>query len=147
MHQVLLLCELTLSACPPDGNTLLCDISTGVLCLKVSGKQFLTPSTYWNQGDRALGDMPFWINSDVRRWARSCLQCQRAKIHNHTAALSQPLMLILIGSTSTISPLRYLLTCVDCFVNFYCRLHSGNSGSCFSADMDCLFQDCYNNNH
>ena len=28
----------------------------------------------------------FWpgMNADVRRWARSCLQCQRAKVHRHT---------------------------------------------------------------
>ena len=26
------------------------------------------------------------VNSDVRRWARSCLQCQRAEVHCHTVA-------------------------------------------------------------
>ena len=26
------------------------------------------------------------VNSDVRRWACSCLQCQRAKVHRHTVA-------------------------------------------------------------
>ena len=24
------------------------------------------------------------VNADVRRWARACLQCQRAKVHHHT---------------------------------------------------------------
>ena len=24
------------------------------------------------------------VNADVRRWARSCIQCQRAKVHKHT---------------------------------------------------------------
>ena len=26
------------------------------------------------------------INSDVRKWARSCLQCQRSKVHRHTTS-------------------------------------------------------------
>ena len=31
----------------------------------------------------------FWpgMNADIRRWARSCLQCQKAKVHRHTTTL------------------------------------------------------------
>ena len=28
------------------------------------------------------------INTDVRKWARTCLQCQRAKVHRHVATLA-----------------------------------------------------------
>eukprot|EP00731_Ephydatia_muelleri_P016142 Em0009g566a len=65
------------------------------------------------------------INSDVRRWARSCVQCQRAKIQRHT---STPLSsfpnpdvrfdvvhIDLVGPLPPSKGFTYLLTCVDRF--------------------------------
>ena len=68
------------------------------------------------------------INIDVRKWARSCLQCQRAKIHRHTTA---PLATFvtpdarfdrvhvdLVGPLPPSNGCVYLLTCVDCFTRW-----------------------------
>ena len=63
------------------------------------------------------------INSDVRRWTRSCIQCQRAKIQRHTAApLStyptpnarfDVVHIDLVGPLPSSRGYTYLLTCID----------------------------------
>ena len=68
------------------------------------------------------------INSDVRRWTRSCLQCQRAKIHRHTAtpisSFPTPdvrfdvVHLDLVGPLPPSRGYTYLLTCVDRFTRW-----------------------------
>ena len=65
------------------------------------------------------------INTDVRRWARTCVQCQRAKIqrHSHTPLSSFPvpdarfdvIHIDLVGPLPTARGFTYLLTCVDRF--------------------------------
>ena len=63
------------------------------------------------------------INSDVRRWTRSCIQCQRAKIqrHSNTPLSSFPtpdarfdvVHIDLVGPLPPSRGFTYLLTCVD----------------------------------
>ena len=68
------------------------------------------------------------INSDVRRWTRSCLQCQRAKVQRHThAPLStfpnpdarfDVIHIDLVGPLPPSRGFTYLLTCVDRFTRW-----------------------------
>ena len=63
------------------------------------------------------------INADVRRWTRTCIPCQRAKINKHTTApLSSfpiPNTRFVVVHINLVGPLpssqgySYLLTCVD----------------------------------
>ena len=63
------------------------------------------------------------INTDVRRWTRSCIQCQRAKIHRHSttplSSFSTPDTRLSVVHVDIVGPLppshgyTYLLTCVD----------------------------------
>ena len=63
------------------------------------------------------------INSDVRRWTRSCIQCQRAKVHRHTltplSSFPTPNARFEVVHIDIVGPLppshcyTYLLTCVD----------------------------------
>ena len=68
------------------------------------------------------------IKSDVRRWAQSCLQCQRSKVQRHTiaplATFSTPdarFDMVHIDIVGPLPPSRgftYLLTCVDRFTRW-----------------------------
>ena len=68
------------------------------------------------------------INSDVRKWAHSCVQCQRAKVHRHTttplATFATPdarfdqIHLDLVGPLPPSQGYIYLLTCVDRFTRW-----------------------------
>ena len=68
------------------------------------------------------------INADVRRWTRSCVQCQRAKIQRHsTAPLSSfpppdarfdVIHIDLVGPLPPSQGFTYLLTCVDRFTRW-----------------------------
>ena len=65
------------------------------------------------------------INADVRRWARSCTQCQRSKIQRHTVtplssfttpdARFDTVHIDLVGPLPPSRGFTYLLTCVDRF--------------------------------
>ena len=65
---------------------------------------------------------------DVRRWARSCLQCQRTKVHQHTVAprgtFATPdarfdhVHIDLVGPLPPCKGYSYLLTCVDRFTRW-----------------------------
>ena len=75
---------------------LLCDVSTGTPRPYVPSKFrraiFDSLHSLSHPGIRATQKLItarfIWpnINSDVRKWARSCLQCQRSKVHRHTAS-------------------------------------------------------------
>ena len=64
------------------------------------------------------------INSDVRHWTRSCVQCQRARINRHTTAplSSFPtpdarfdvIHINFVGPLPSSQRFTYLLTCIDC---------------------------------
>ena len=68
------------------------------------------------------------INADVRRWTRSCVQCQRAKIQRHsTAPLASfripdarfdVIHIDLVGPLPSSHGYTYLLTCVDRFTRW-----------------------------
>ena len=68
------------------------------------------------------------INSDVRRWARTCLQCQRSKIQRHTvtpiSTVATPdarfdyIHLDIVGPLPRSNGFTYLLTCMDCFTRY-----------------------------
>ena len=68
------------------------------------------------------------MNADVRRWARSCLQCQRAKVHRHTTTplgtFNTPdvrfdhVHIDLVGPLPTSQGCTYLLTSVDRFTRW-----------------------------
>ena len=68
------------------------------------------------------------INSDVRRWARTCTRCQRSKVQRHTnaplATFTTPdarfdhVHLDLVGPLPPSDGCTYLLTCVDRFTRW-----------------------------
>jgi len=72
----------------------------------------------------------FWpgMNADIRKWTRSCLQCQCAKVHRHTvtplAIFNTPdirfnhVHIDLVGPLPTSHGCTYLLTCVDRFTRW-----------------------------
>ena len=123
---------------PTEDVTLLCDMSTG------------TPRPYVPQPfRRAVFDILHslshpgiratqrlvtarfvWpgVNADVRRWARSCLQCQRSKVHRHTVtplgtfatpdARFNHIHIDLVGPLPPCQGYSYLLTCVDRFTRW-----------------------------
>ena len=115
--------SLTLRATPPP-RTLLCDISHGA------------PRPYVPQAFRrtvfdalhSLSHPRTGINADARKWARSCVQCQRAKIHQYTItpigtfatpdARFDHIHIDLIGPLPSYKGHSYLLTCVDRFTRW-----------------------------
>ena len=62
------------------------------------------------------------INVDVRRWARYCTQCQKAKVHRHTSTALSPFrtpdahfdcIVDLVGPLPTLKGYTYIHTCMD----------------------------------
>ena len=125
---------LTLS----DGVTLLCDVSTGVQ-RPVVPTDFRRPvfdvlHSLSHPGIRATQRLVtqhfVWpgVNKDVRRWARACLQCQRAKVHQHTRTAPgtfttpdvrfEHVHVDLVGPLPPCHGYVYLLTCVDRFTRW-----------------------------
>ena len=118
--------------------TLLCDISMGTLCpyvlFKFRKAIFDSLHSLLHPGIRAtqkpLTAYFIWphINSDVRKWAQSCLQCQRPKVHQHTispmSTFANPdacfdhVYVDLVGLLLLSQGCRYLLTCVDRFTRW-----------------------------
>ena len=70
----------------------------------------------------------WFINSNVRRWARTCLQCQGLKIQRHTitpfSTFATPdaqfdhIHLDIVGLLPPSNGFTYLLTCVECFTHW-----------------------------
>jgi len=68
------------------------------------------------------------INTDVRRWAKTCLQCQRSKVQRHTTtplgsfappdARFDKIHLDLVGPLPSSKGFTYLLTCIDHFTRW-----------------------------
>jgi len=121
-----------------EGVHLLCDVSTGLQRPVVpdSFRRHVFDCLHCQShpGIRATQRLVtrhfVWpgINSDVRRWARSCLQCQKAKVHRHTRSppgtFSTPdarfdhIHLDLVGPLPPSRGYSYLLTCVDRFTRW-----------------------------
>ncbi len=131
---------LTVEAIPLAGSKdrLYCDSSTGVHrpLVPLPWRRIVFDSLHGlsHPGIRAtqrlITSRFVWpgINSDVRRWTRSCIQCQRAKIQRHTAAplASFPtpdarfdvVHLDLVGPLPPSRGFTYILTCVDRFTRW-----------------------------
>ena len=68
------------------------------------------------------------INSDVRAWARACLQCQKSKVHRHISvpvstfatpdARFDQVHIDLVGPLPPSAGMVYLLTCIDRFTRW-----------------------------
>nr|CAH8856759.1 unnamed protein product [Trichobilharzia regenti]CAH8862441.1 unnamed protein product [Trichobilharzia regenti] len=79
---------------PLSDTTIVCDVSTGVhrpfVPLSCRKTLFEHLHSLSHPGVRAtvklISERFVWpkMNSDIRKWARQCLQCQRSKVHHHT---------------------------------------------------------------
>ena len=79
---------------------------------------------------KLLTDRYVWlnINTDVRRWTRSCLQCQKSKVQHHTitplSTFSAPdscfdhVHIDLVGPLPPSKGYTYMLTCIDRFTRW-----------------------------
>ncbi|KAK3752991.1 hypothetical protein QZH41_016305 [Actinostola sp. cb2023] len=123
---------------PMAGKPVLCDISTGTprpfVPKDFRKSVFDSLHSLSHPGIRATQKLIvsryIWpkMNSDVRKWAKECLACQRAKIHLHT---SPPLgrfdlpkqrfnnvHIDLVGPLPSSNGFTYLLTCIDRFTRW-----------------------------
>lgn len=123
---------------PEDGTTLVCDTSTGTPRPFVTKhlrqavfRKFHNLSHPGIRATQKLVNARFvWphVNRDVRNWVRSCLPCQRVKIHRHTKSpcgtFSLPtsrfehVHIDLVGPLPHARGNSYLLTCVDRFTRW-----------------------------
>ena len=121
-----------------DGITLVCDVSTGTPRPYVPNSFrraiFESLHSLSHPGIRATQRLVtsrfVWpgVRADVRRWARTCLQCQRSKIHRHTNAPQATFLtpetrfdrvhIDLVGPLPPSNGYQYLLTCVDRFTRW-----------------------------
>ncbi|CAH8832632.1 unnamed protein product [Trichobilharzia szidati] len=68
------------------------------------------------------------MNSDIRRWARECLQCQRSKVHRHTITTPktfdlpdrrfQHVHIDIVGPLPTSRGYTHILTAIDRFTRW-----------------------------
>ncbi|MBM6549262.1 reverse transcriptase domain-containing protein [Streptococcus dysgalactiae] len=120
-----------------DG-TIICDVSQGkprpLVPLPFRRQVFLSLHNLSHPGVRAsvklITERFVWpkINSDIRHWARACLQCQRTKTHRHTksplgrfpdpVARFQHVHVDLVGPLPPSQGCVYILTCVDRFTRW-----------------------------
>ena len=101
--------------CPVAGSSLLCEVSTGVLCpvlpLLFRRQAFDLLHCLSHPRVRASRRMVtirfLWpaMNSDVAVWARSCLDCQRTKEVRHVKPLVHVIPVPLSGSATSTSTL------------------------------------------
>ena len=118
---------------PHSTETILCDMSTTSPCPYIPERFrhliFEQFHGHAHPGIRAtqrlITDRFVWpgINRDIRQWAKSCLSCQRAKIHRHTVtplgtfdtpdARFDHIHLDIVGPLPISHGYRYLLTCID----------------------------------
>ena len=120
---------------PMSESTILCDTSTGVARpLEFRHAVFNLLHSLSHPGIRAtqklLTDRYVWpnINTDVRRWTRSCLQCQKSKVQRHTitplSTFSAPdarfdhVHIDLVGPFPPSKGYTYMLTCIDRFTHW-----------------------------
>ena len=117
---------------------ILCDTSTGVnrplVPTQFRRPVFETLHSLSHPGIRATQRLVtsryVWpgVNTDVRNWARSCLQCQRSKVQRHTVtplstfttpdARFDQVHLDLVGPLPPSNGYTYLLTCIDRFTRW-----------------------------
>ena len=116
---------------PNSSDLLYCDTTTGTQCPLVWRRSvFSSLHDLSHPGVRATQKLItarfVWpsISADVRCWARSCVQCQRAKIQRHSTvplvAFPTPgsrfdVHIDLVGPLPPSRGYTHLLTCVNCF--------------------------------
>ena len=118
---------------PFSDKTILCDMSTDIarpyIPASFRKSVFNALHNLSHPGIRATQKLCterfVWkgINRDVRSWTKSCLQCQRCKVHRHTKAplgtFSTPdarfdhVHIDLVGPLPPSEGYTYLLTCID----------------------------------
>ena len=123
---------------PMAEATIVCDVSTGTPRPYVPASYrrtvFDSLHSLSHPGIRATQRLVtarfVWpnINSDVRRWARTCTRCQRSKIQRHTVAplstFAAPdarfdhVHLDFVGPLPPSNGYTYLLTCIDRFTRW-----------------------------
>ena len=79
---------------------------------------------------RLIAERFVWpgMNTDVRKWTKSCLQCQRSKVHRHTVtplstfatpdARFDQVHIDIVGPLPPSRGYTYLLTCIDRFTRW-----------------------------
>ena len=123
---------------PSSDRSIICDMSTGKPRPYVPGQfrraVFDTLHNLSHPGIRASQHLVtqrfFWpgMNRDVRQWSRSCLSCQRSKVHRHNTAplgtFSTPdarfdhVHIDIVGPLPPSEGYTYLLTIVDRFTRW-----------------------------
>lgn len=123
---------------PDSSDAILCDTSTGSQrpLVPLNCRRIVFDSLHGlsHPGIRATQRLItaryVWpsINADVRRWTRSCIKCQRAKVQRHTVAPLSPfptpdarfdtVHIDLVGPLPPSRGFTYLLTCVDRFTRW-----------------------------
>nr|XP_054763165.1 uncharacterized protein LOC129269687 [Lytechinus pictus] len=118
---------------PGSFTTILCDVSTGTArpLVPVEHRRAIFDSLHGlsHPGIKAtqklITERFVWpsINADVRKWAKTCLECQKCKVHRHTKAplgtFTSPdarfshVHIDLVGPLPSSEGNSYLLTCVD----------------------------------
>ena len=121
-----------------DGLSIICDVSTGTQRPYVprSFRRAIFDSLHCmsHPGIRATQRLVtsrfVWpgVNSEVRKWARSCIQCQRSKVHRHSTtplgtfatpdARCDHVHIDLVGPLPPCNGCVYLLTCIDRFTRW-----------------------------
>ena len=119
-------------------STILCDTSTGVArpLVPTAFRRAVFDSLHSlsHPGIRATQHLVtsryVWprINTDVRRWTRSCLQCQKSKVQRHTVTPLSPFAtpgcrfdrvhIDLVGPLPPSNGFPYMLTCIDRFTRW-----------------------------
>ena len=123
---------------PASSMTLICDLSTGVPrpVVPESFRRAVFDSLHSlshpgvRATERLVTSRYVWpnIKSDVRKWAQSCLQCQRSKVQRHTItplgtfttpdARFDMVHIDLVGPLPPLKGFTYLLTCIDRFTRW-----------------------------
>ena len=123
---------------PASDSTILCDVSTGTArpYIPETFRRAIFDSLHnlshpgISATQRLITARFVWpgINKDVRLWAKTCLACQRTKIHRHTKSplgtFSTPdarfshVHIDLVGPLPPSEGNMYLLTCVDRFTRW-----------------------------
>ena len=127
--------SITLKRMPISSSdkTILCDVSTGTprpyIPLSFRKSVFSALHNLSHPGIRATQKLCterfIWkgINRDVRNWTKTCLQCQKCKVHRHTKSplgtFSTPdarfdhVHIDIVGPLPPSDGYPYLLTCID----------------------------------
>nr|CAH8868540.1 unnamed protein product [Trichobilharzia regenti] len=123
---------------PLSDTTIVCDVSTGVhrpfVPLSCRKALFEHLHSLSHPGVRAtvrlISERFVWpkMNSDIRRWARECIQCQCSKVHRHTITTPktfklperrfQHIHIDIVGPLPTSRGYTHILTAIDRFTRW-----------------------------